>query len=253
MGVPVLQTPHDDLLEEADRLSAEAEARGLTVRLFGGAAVAARSPSAHKDALRRQYKDIDLAASSRQRVAIEKLLAEGGYTADRSFNALYGHRRLIFHDPIHGRQIDVFFDRLRMCHTIEFGPRLATDQKTLPLAELLVFKLQIVEINQKDLVDSVALLGDHKLAETDGDCINVLRVLQLTRDDWGLYHTIELSLAKVREFAGQIDADLPYSVPDQADALLGRLEREPKSTRWKLRARVGERITWYELPEEVRE
>ena len=252
MYAPVLLGPVDDLLDEADRLVGEAEARAVTVRLFGGAAVAVRSPSAQQDGLKREYKDIDLAAVARDRSAIEKLLVDNGYVADRSFNALYGYRRLIFHDPIHDRQIDVFFDRLRMCHTIEFGARLATDPRTLPLAELLTFKLQIVESNHKDLLDLVALLGDHELAESDGEHINVLRMLQLTRDDWGLFHTIELSLAKVRAFAAGVQATQPHRVADQVDTLLARMEREPKTTRWKLRARVGERIPWYELPEEVR-
>jgi hypothetical protein len=253
MGVLVLQIPLDDLLEEAERLVARAQAGGVTVRLFGGAAIAVRSPSAHQDGLRRSYKDIDLAGSSRQRAAIEDMLGKSGYVADRSFNALHGHQRLIFHDLIHGRQVDVVLDRLRMCHTIDFGPRLATDTMTLPLAELLLFKLQIVEINHKDLIDTVALLGDHELADADGDCINLPRVLQLTRNDWGLYHTVELSLAKVRDFAGQVQATLPHRITAQVDALLDRLERQPKTSRWKLRARVGDRIPWFELPEEVRE
>jgi hypothetical protein len=253
MGVLVLQAPLDDLLEEAQRLTTQAPEQGVTIRLFGGAAIAVRSPSARSDGLRRDYRDIDLAASSKQRVAIENLLVKSGYVADRSFNALHGHQRLIFLDPLHGRQIDVFFDRLRMCHTIEFGARLATDAETLPLAELLVFKLQIVETNQKDLVDTVALLGDHELGDTDGECINMSRLAQLTRDDWGLYHTVELSLAKVRGFAEQMQVELPRNVGEQVDILTARLQREPKTTRWKLRARVGERIPWYELPEEVRE
>jgi hypothetical protein len=148
--------------------------------------------------------------------------------------------------------VDVLFDRLRMCHTVEFGSRLDVDATTLPLAELLLFKLQIVEINRKDLVDSVTLLGDHRLGDTDGDSINVSRLIQLTRNDWGLYHTVELSLAKVREFSGQVEAVQRHSVPEQVDALMGRLQCEPKTARWKLRARVGERIPWYDLPEEVR-
>src|SRR5467141_151819 len=110
MGVLMLQTPLDDLLEEAERLVARAQAEGVTVRLFGGAAIAVRSPSVNQDGLRRAYKDIDLAGSSRQRGAIEDMLGKSGYMADRSFNALRGHQRLIFHDPVHGRQVDVFFD-----------------------------------------------------------------------------------------------------------------------------------------------
>jgi hypothetical protein len=123
----------------------------------------------------------------------------------------------------------------------------------LPLAELLLFKLQIVEANRKDLIDIVALLGDHELSDVDGETINVLRVLELIKDDWGLFHTSELSLAKVRDFAGQVSSDLPFAISEQVDLLLARMRQEPKTTRWKLRARVGERIPWYELPDEVRD
>ena len=248
-----LESPFDDVLEEAGRLAARADAAGIPMRLFGGAAVGLRSPSAQRDGLRREYKDIDLAASSKDRKKVEQLLESSGYEADRRFNALHGHQRLIFLDPLHGRQVDVFFDRLRMCHSIEFNSRLGSDPQTLPLAELLLFKLQIVEANRKDLIDIVALLGDHELGDTDGENINVSRLLELTKDDWGLFHTSELSLAKVRDLAAQLKPDLPFAVAEQVDLLVERMRREPKTTRWKLRARVGERITWYELPEEVRD
>jgi Uncharacterised nucleotidyltransferase len=248
-----LESPLDNVLEEAERLSARADAAGIPMRLFGGAAVGLRSPSAQQDGLRREYKDIDLAAPSKERKRVEQLLESSGYEADRRFNALHGHQRLIFHDPARGRQVDVFLDRLRMCHMIDFNSRLGSDRQTLPLAELLLFKLQIVEANRKDLIDIVALLGDHELSDTDGENINVLRVLELTRDDWGLFHTSELSLAKARDFAAHLKADLPYEVVEQVDLLVGRMRQEPKTTRWKLRARVGERLPWYELPEEVRD
>jgi hypothetical protein len=248
-----LESPLDDILEEAERLSARADAARITMRLFGGAAVGLRSPSAQQAGLTRKYKDIDLAAPSKERMRVEQLLENSGYEADRRFNALHGHQRLIFHDPIRGRQIDVFLDRLRMCHTIDFSARLRSDPKTLPLAELLLFKLQIVEANRKDLIDIVALLGDHELSDVDGETINVLRVLELIKDDWGLFHTSELSLAKVRDFAGQVSSDLPFAISEQVDLLLARMRQEPKTTRWKLRARVGERIPWYELPDEVRD
>ena len=245
--------PVPDILSEAERILGEAEAGGIVVRLLGGIGVALRCPSVVHPELRREYRDLDVAGRSKQREQITALFTELGYEADRSFNALRGHQRLLFLDRRNGRHVDVMFDRLRMSHTIEFGERLATDERTLPLAELLLFKLQIVEANEKDLTDAIALLGDHPLGDGDGEVINVGHIARLAADDWGLHHTLEQSIARVRQRAQGMDVELPFSIEDQANALLDRLDREPKSTRWKLRARIGERVRWYELPEEVRE
>ena len=35
------------------------------------------------------------------------------------------------------------------------------------------------------------------------------------------------------------------------EAMRQAMEAAPKSVRWKMRARVGEKVTWYELPEET--
>jgi hypothetical protein len=240
-------------MAEARRILAEAERRGVAVRFFGGVSVALRSPSAQLPGLQRTYNDLDLAGSSRERREIEKLCAELEYEPARSFNALRGHERLLFADPRSSRQVDVMLDRFRMCHVIDFKGRLLVDKHTLPLAELLLFKLQIVETNQKDLTDSITLLGDHPLGERDGDTINAAYIARLTGDDWGMYHTIELSLGRVATHARTLALDLPYPIEDQVTRLREYMERRPKSTRWKLRARVGERVRWYELPEEARD
>ncbi len=202
--------------------------------------------------LRRSYNDLDLAARSKQRERVTDLFIRLGYDGDRSFNALHGHQRLLFLDRTNGRHVDVMFDRLRMSHTIDFGERLTADARTLPLADLLMFKLQIAEANAKDLTDTIALLGDHPLDDGDAEAINVGYIARLAADDWGMYHTFERSIARVCQRAHGMDIALPFSIEAQTRLLLERMDRQPKSTRWKLRARVGERVRWYELPEEVR-
>lgn len=241
-----------DLLPEAERILAATHERGVMLRLFGGVAIALRCPTAGHPALRRAYQDLDFAALGRQREAVTALLTDAGYVADRSFNTIHGHQRLLFWGQAHGRQIDVVFDRLRMSHTFELRDRLAVDDRTLPLADLLLFKLQVVEANEKDLTDAITLLGAHPLGGDDR-AINAAYIARLAGDDWGLFHTLERSLARVRAHPLTALPDLPYPAAAQVETLLQRLAAEPKSTRWKLRARVGERVRWYELPEEARE
>ena len=202
--------------------------------------------------LQRRYNDLDFGGLSRQRDQIAALFTALGYEADRSFNALRGHQRMLFWDRLNDRQVDVVLDRLRMCHTLDFKDRLTVDALTVPLAELLLFKLQIVEANQKDIVDSITLLGDHPVGDRDGDCINAAHIARLAADDWGLHHTLDLSLERVGRHATSLAVDLPFAIEDQIACLRSRMEEERKSARWKMRARLGERMKWYELPEEVR-
>jgi hypothetical protein len=182
-----------------------------------------------------------------------QLLEESGYVPDEAFNALNGARRLLFHDPEHGRQIDVFVDSFAMCHELPLAERLSTRPGTLPAAEVLMTKLQIVSLNAKDRSDIFALLHSHEVAGHDDGAVNVERIAQLTRDDWGLQHTFELNLDRLREaLPGQpLDDGDRAAVAGRIDALAGAMEAAPKSRRWKMRARLGERKRWYEEPEEV--
>ena len=143
------------------------------------------------------------------------------------------------------------FDQLRMSHTFDLRDRLILDERTMPLADLLLCKLQIVEANEKDVVDAITLLADHPLGDDD-TAINAAYIARLAADDWGLCHTLERSLERVRRHPLATTPGLPRVVAVQATALLQRLTAVPKTTRWKLRARIGERVRWYETPEEAR-
>ena len=243
--------PHPDIIREAERILAAPQERSVVLRLFGGVAIALRCPSAAHSALRRDYNDLDFAGLSGQREAVTAFFTGLGYEPDRSFNALHGHQRLLFWDRAYDRQVDVVFDRLRMSHTFDLRDRLILDERTLPLADLLLCNLQIVEANEKDVVDAITLLADHPLGDDD-TAINAAYIARLAADDWGLCHTLERSLERVRRHPLATTPDLPREVVVQATALLQRLAAAPKTTRWKLRARIGERVRWYETPEEAR-
>ena len=224
----------------------------MPVKLVGGAAVNLHSPSARRPPLKRKYGDLDFVAPSRQQQAVQKLFESLGYQGDRRFNTLNGHQRLLYLDSVNGRQIDIFIDRMKMCHVIELANRLGHVGPALTPADLLLSKLQVFEVNMKDLVDTTALLLDHPIADHDDDAINAAYLARLTSDDWGLHRTLQLNTARVRDAAHALEVDAGQ-VNRRLDELWARIDAQPKSLKWKLRARVGDRVSWYELPEEVRQ
>ena len=160
-----------------------------------------------------------------------------------------GKERLLFFDNPNERQMDVFVSSFRMCHEIPLEERLAVDEDTVPLAELLLTKLQIIELNEKDVRDAVALLLEHEVTEDDSG-VNAARIAELCADDWGLWRTITHNLDAVESHLVAYDVDRER-VAGRLRRLQERIEEEPKSRGWKLRAKIGERKRWYELPEEV--
>jgi hypothetical protein len=227
---------------------AAAAAEGVPLRLLGGVAVRLRS-TALPASLSREYKDLDFATTRKGGGDTQKLLRRLGYDPHVGFNAMNGKERLLFFDDAHGRQVDVFVSSFRMCHEIPLEGRLGIDADTVPLAELLLTKLQIVELNEKDVRDTVAMLHEHDVTDDDSG-LNAGRVAELCCADWGLWRTITRNLESVGRHLGNYD--VPHApVAARLARLLERIEAGEKSRSWRLRAKVGERKRWYELPEEV--
>ena len=222
---------------------------GVTLRVLGGVAVSLCCPTAHCPQLARPYRDIDFAVRSDEGQGVSELFAAAGYEADGEFNALHGRHRMFFWDPQHGREADVFVDRFTMCHSFDFRQRLSLASETLPLADLLLFKLQVMETNEKDYKDAIALLADHTLDAEGLDADGIARFLSV---DWGWWRTVTLVLDRVEAYAHDLPG-LPHrdQVEENIRALRAAIDAHPKSSRWKLRARVGERRRWYEVPEEA--
>lgn len=246
-----------DAVAEAERLVALATSAGLTARLLGGLAIRVRCPSAANPPFARTYGDIDLIAPRRQSRDLRPVIEAAGYVGDRRLNALHGDRRLYYADPAHDRHIDVFLGEFRMCHTLELEDRLTLDPVTLSLADLLLTKLQIVQLNAKDALDSLALLVDHEVA-TDkagegSDMIDGAYIAGLCARDWGWYTTFGDNLTKIEQMASDlIPADLATRATTRIATLRSLLDAAPKSMKWNMRARVGRRLQWYEEPEEIR-
>jgi hypothetical protein len=245
--------PLADIVLEADRLLQAAVAADVPVRLVGGLAV--RAHVGGDPIITRAYKDIDLVTLKGRGKRVSEFMTGMGYEADRAFNATNGHRRLLYYDPPHGRQVDVFVGTFEMCHSIPITERIELHASAVPLAELLLTKMQIVELNAKDQADILTMLYHHEVAEDDGDgnAVNAARIAQLCAGDWGLWRTTRMNVERTRDaLAGSaLTPEQQGVVRERLERLWDRVEREPKSTKWKMRNRVGDKVRWYEEPEEV--
>jgi len=243
-----------DLLNEAKTLIDVANERSIALRLVGGLAVRVLTPELPPRS--RMGQDLDFASASSTRRALTDLLTERGYDPDKNFNALYGNKQLYFAHGNTGLAIDVLIDKLHMCHTLEFSDRLRRMPYTLDAVDLLMSKLQIVELNEKDADDCLRLLVTFPLEESDDPGAIDVRVFRsLVGDDWGWWRTVTLNLDRIAALLD--DGARPAIEGGRLDAraqlrALGEVaESAPKSRRWKMRARIGERKRWYDVPEET--
>jgi hypothetical protein len=243
-----------DVVAEGKRLLEEADAAGVPLRLLGGVAIRLRALRDPLPAFERSYEDLDFATTKRGRREAPAFFRGQGYEPHTAFNALHGQERLLFFDTSNDRQVDVFVGGFSMCHRIPLDARLELEPVSIPLAELLLTKLQVIQLNEKDVRDTLSLLLDHPVGDGDGDMLNAGQVARLCCEDWGLCRTITQNLHVCRDLAGTLGLppEVRAIVEERLDTLLERIEAEPKSRAWRLRARVGDRKRWYDLPEEVR-
>ncbi len=231
------------LLARAQGLIDRAAEAGVAARLFGGLALPTLLGERWPDGCRRPPGDIDVAAPKSQRRQLTDLIVESGFSPDRQFNALHGADRLVFHDDA-GTRVDVVLGVLRMCHEIPLDAAFETPGATLPAWLLLVSKLQVVELTDKDRLDAAALLSACEFEELDAD-----RIARLCSGDWGLWRTLTGTLESISLDPPELAPALAGRLDDNCRRLTAMLAAAPKSVRWRLRAQVGDRLRWYELPE----
>ncbi len=246
-----------DPLPEAISLAQGAADAGLGLKLLGGLAVRVICPDLPPRL--RAGQDIDFACLSRGRKDVAEFLARSGCAPDRRFNSLNGDRQMYFTAPS-GRPIDVMVDRLNMCHVLDFRPTFAALPLTLAAMDILLSKLQVVELNEKDARDIVQLLagvqvGSQDLPKPDGPVLDTERFGRLLAGDWGWWRTVTGNLEKLPALVDDkpelVPPGVPYDPLAQAAQLLELARSVPKSMKWKVRAGVGDRVRWFELPEEV--
>jgi hypothetical protein len=243
--------PLEDPIAEAERIASAARAAKIGIKLLGGAGIHLHSPSAHRAPLKRKYGDLDYAMPKRDRKAVLALFPSLGYEANERFNLMQGDSRLYFFDNDHNRQVDVFIDAIRMSHVIDLRGRLDHEGPCASPSDLLLSKLQIYEMNRKDLVDLTALLLDHPVASGSDEAIDAEYVARLAADDWRFYHALEVNIAKLDATLEELEVDRAL-VRSRLAEIWNAVDAKAKPLKWRLRAQVGDRIRWYELPEEVR-
>ncbi|HEY6296503.1 MAG TPA: hypothetical protein VIX15_12620 [Streptosporangiaceae bacterium] len=249
------RAPLADVQAEARQVLAGCAEHKVSARLIGGLAVAMHQHLPTPQELQRSYADIDIVIGRKDGKGAKAGLLELGYVPNDRFNALRGDRRLLFYDTVNGRQLDVFVGTFAMCHTLDLSARLSLLPDTLSVADLVLTKLQIVEINTKDLVDAAQLLRNHELGRGDAagqDEVSLDRLCAVTSADWGWYTTLSDNLAKLAAFAHDALPEPDRTVvTERAQAIQRAIDEPSKSLRWKARARIGRHSPWYELPEEV--
>jgi hypothetical protein len=245
--------PIPAVVDEGRRIVAATDAAGAPARLLGGAAVGMHIHGPLSERLRRSYGDLDFVIRSKKDKAFKETLLGLGYEPDVLFNRLHGYNRLLFYDRVNSRQVDVFIGTFKMCHALELDDRLGIDPVTLSPADLLLTKLQIVELNSKDVIDAVTLIDQHGFAdERRVDALDLGRLSDVTRADWGWYTTIRDNLGALdRHLDGLLDEAQAAAVRPKIATIVEAIDAAPKTSRWRLRNVTGRRMPWYDLPEEV--
>jgi hypothetical protein len=257
------------IITEAIKIVEEAEKRGIIIRILGASAVKIHSMDAEELYKRlrrlnsdRSFTDIDLVGYSNQRAEIRQLMEKHlSFNISRQFLLLHGKDRLLYYHPQNLYSVDIFFDGLYFSHTILFGKigngRLELDKPTIPVTDILLEKLQIHQINEKDIKDIIVLLRSHGLGYIEDDMINLHRLSSILGDDWGFWMDAVDNLRKTIRYAEEyykqsiITREEWEDVVRKSSELLDFLEKCQKTEKWEKRARKGIKEKYWNDVEEV--
>jgi hypothetical protein len=232
------------IVAEGSRLVELASGAGLTLRLFGGAAVMLHCPKLLAHGGGRAIADLDVIVAPKQGPLLGKLLCADTYEPDAKFNSTYAGTWMRFDGPL-GR-LDIILGSFEMSHRIDLHERFLLDIPTLPVTDLLVTKLQIVKLLPKDEADALVILREHETSRGEGDVVNVEHMQDLIKGDWGLWRTVSGNLDRLTALTDEVD------ILRRIQEIRSSLDSAPKNTRFRLRARVGDLIPWYMNPEAER-
>jgi hypothetical protein len=244
-----------DLSAEAVRIVSEAGDAGVTLRVMGSAGIRLHcgAPGGVMDLLGRPAKDIDFVVPEKQRKGMRRYLESRGYVIDRDLLIAMEGTRYSFRHAESGTDIDVFVERLEFCHTIEIRSRLHRHPITLPVEELMLAKLQIIEMTMTDIMDVGVILATHQVT---GDCddpeaIDGTHIAGLLASDWGFHHTATRNLHRIASLIGD-SSSVDIGVRENAQVqegvrrLLAAIDAAPKTARWRMRDKIGERKQWWQ-------
>ena len=233
-----------DLISQASR-------NGLELRLIGSVAVRLRCEAAglSVETGKRQYKDADLICSAAHYPDVRRVVVSTGFESDRGLEVATEGRRLLFQSPDHPFSLDLFVDELVFCHRLDVRDRLAVDETTLAIADLLLSKLQRVDLRDVDLQDLAAITAAFPLGRSDGEYINIDRITTLLSCDWGFCHTAVANLLRLQTFCDEPGwgGDVcRRAAAARSEGLRAAIIAAPKAWRWKLRSLIGEHLSWYQ-------
>lgn len=263
MDVEQLKNQEAEFFVLRDRIMEEADKRKIPLRIIGAIAIRTHCPQYKylEYDLGRMLTDIDFVGYDKDSKHIRQLFLDLDYREDPAIKAMMSgmgmgkmSKRLIFYEDNLGIHSDVFLDEMKFCHIINFKKRLELDYPTVPLTDMLLSKLQIVKINEKDIIDSVVLLREHEVGPTDKEMVNEDYIAKLFAKDWGFWRTATENLEKIKGFARNYEKLTEEDTNDitaKIEQLQARIEKEPKSMKWKMRNKVGDSKQWYEDVEEV--
>ena len=242
-----MEQESQDLVEEAVRIIDSAKDKEMMLRLIGTCGIRLHSDTDL------EIKDIDIVTYGNYVASLKSFFSSLAYTQDRRIYALHGNERQIFYDSVRNIKIDVFVDKLRMCHTLDFRGRLELDYPTATVSDLLLAKTQIAKLTERDVKGIIALLRDHRLGQEDNETVNVQYVTRLLSDDWGFYHTFNLNLEEImrrtEEFS--LEPQEKRDISQKIMSMLSAINKAPKTLRWKARAAIGTTCGWYNKVDEV--
>jgi hypothetical protein len=247
--------PSEFFVAESSRIVEEAEKQGLTLRIIGALAIRHHTmefSQLHSDLSRlgkQEFTDIDFISYGKFANPLEKFFTSIGYSPNRGaklMGVVWASRHI--YDAPQGFHVDLFFDKLEMSHLLDFTERLEKDSPTIPLPDLLLEKMQIFKINEKDIKDCIVLIRAHDIGSSDREVIDANYIAALLSKDWGLYYTVTTNLTKIKELMPAYDSltvDDRRDVSNKIDSILRRVEEEPKTRNWKLRSKIGTKKKWY--------
>ena len=274
--------PTEVFLRESQEIVEKAKQEGIVLRILGGLSIAIHCQEHREFAQKlgrmgtgvikgQEYSDIDYVSYRNQREKIKELFNKIGYAKRRATLSTAASERQIYYHPKGWFYVDVFFDKLLVAnHPIDFKGRLELDYPTITVTDMLLEKIQMWEaFSVKDLKDCLLLLKAHDIKEkSEKESIDTLYIAKILAQDWGFWYTATTNLKNLKKFITEIDklgteADINpkqiekkerEDITEKIEAILERIEKEPKSFGWKMRAKIGTKKKWYnpvERPETV--
>jgi len=258
------------IIEEAVKIVETAQSKGVILRILGAIAIRIHSrgfEELHRKLNRlgderKSFTDIDLIGYSSQWGDIRKIMEKDlSFKISRQFLLLHGKNRLIYYHPEDLYHVDIFFDKLAFSHDIDFGKkgkgRLELDYPTITVTDLLLEKLQIHDINEKDIKDVIVLLKAHDLGRGEGNTINMEHLSRILGDDWGFWMDVRENLMKTLKFAQKYRDESILSpgdyveIENKINGLIELLDTCPKTKKWQKRAKQGAKKKYWRDVEEL--